>query len=79
MNINEMNVPQKFELIGNLLDQLSDARGRAKCSCIYVINEVLEQIKAEIFKRAEDSAKNPEMIDLGTINLDEKDEADKSE
>lgn len=39
---------QKLDTIGNLLDKLTDAQGRAKCGYIYIINEFVNELRNEV-------------------------------
>lgn len=39
---------QKLDTIGNLLDKLTDAQGRAKCGYIYIINEFINELRNEV-------------------------------
>ena len=39
---------QKLDTIGNLLDKLTDAQGRAKCGYIYIINEFVNELRNEL-------------------------------
>ena len=38
----------QIEACQNMLDKLADAQGRAKCGYIYIINELLEDLKGQI-------------------------------
>lgn len=42
---NNMTSLEKMDAIGNLLDKLTDAQGRAKCGFIYIINEFVNDIR----------------------------------
>ena len=39
---------EKIVACQNILDKLADAQGRAKCGYIYIINELLEELKKQI-------------------------------
>ena len=39
---------EKINACQNMLDKLTDAQGRTKCGYIYIINEILEELKKQI-------------------------------
>lgn len=41
---------QRCDAIDNLLDKLADAHGRAKCGYIYIIGELINQLREDINK-----------------------------
>lgn len=49
MNQSKMTAQEKLEAMGNVLDKLSDTNGgRAKCGLIWVMNDLLNQLDADI-------------------------------
>lgn len=48
---------EKLDMCGDFLDKLSEAKGRAKCGYIYIMNEFLESIRKD-FKTMEESIQN---------------------
>lgn len=48
MNPKDMKPLEKIDVMGNVLDKLSDAQGRIKCGYIYVLDDILTNLKNDI-------------------------------
>lgn len=48
VNIANMTTLQKLDACASFLDQLVDAKGRAKCGYIYILSDVLERIRQDV-------------------------------
>jgi len=69
---------EKINICMNMLDNLVEAKGRAKCGYIYAINDFLEQLRNDFItqeqtiinlkKSVEDQNEEPE--DGGVIDID---------
>lgn len=48
VNIANMTTLQKLDACASFLDQLVDAKGRAKCGYIYILSDVLERVRQDV-------------------------------
>lgn len=61
---------EKLDMCGEFLDKLSEAKGRAKCAYIYILNEYLESIRKD-FKALEESIQNGIEIEPVDVPIEE--------
>ena len=57
MDPKDLSPVEKISTCQNMLDKLTDAQGRAKCGYIYIINEILEELKGQVVMMEEDLKK----------------------
>jgi hypothetical protein len=61
---------EKLDMCGDFLDKLSEAKGRAKCGYIYIMNEFLESIRKD-FKALEENIQNGIEIEPVEVPIEE--------